>query len=352
VRLAALVLAVGCYSPSLATDAGVNADSPAAGPHWKKQIVLHPADGIELVGFPVAIRLDDDPDLIARATVGGDDIWFTDAEGALLPFHVERFANGKLAAWVRVPLLVPELTIELHYGDETFTDRASGPIFDQRFAGVWHLAGSGFEDSAGQADGTASGDVDLDLALHGRGLVCDGNQFVSVGDVSDLEFGVSSFSYSVWVNVPALSATSQGEFDRPWYKGGTSATSAGYAFELGTGVWSAQLSDGDETVLLMMGENTTLLNDWHHLVTVVDRDAPLIAAYVDGAMTVSGPVGTLGSLDNAIPATISNGTFGFHGLIDEVRVYREPLTDSWIDTEHANLRSQTFRTVGPEEPVP
>jgi len=59
---------------------------------------------------------------------------------------------------------------------------------------------------------------------------------------------------------------------------------------------------------------------------------------------------SFGSVSNAIPATIGHPNHVMTGRVNEVRVYSEALSATWIDAEYRNLAQPTsLYTVGPTE---
>lgn len=165
---------------------------------------------------------------------------------------------------------------------------------------------------------------------------------VSIGDPISgvLDFGTGSFSYGLWVNVPS----SAGSFDMPFFKGGSSASVAGYDFELGTGSWMAVLSDGSIAISSTFGTESDFLGRWVHLMAVVDRRFGYPAelrVYADGVLTDTKSLTGLGSLSSSNSATIgsnSSGGFPFKGKVDEVRIYNKAL----IDSEVRDIATRTF----------
>jgi hypothetical protein len=191
------------------------------------------------------------------------------------------------------------------------------------------------------------------------GQASPNNDAIAIGDPADgsLDFGTGSFSYSVWVYV----TSSAGQYDMSWFKGGSSAATIGYDFELGTSAWAVNIADGSTTHSVYLDDESSYLNQWVHLVGVVDRGTNLFSAYVNGTPYNSVDITSLGSVSNNYSATIGShptGTYPFSGKIDEVRVSGTAITADWIATEYNNqsdtaVGSDKFiRSVGPEEAVP
>jgi hypothetical protein len=348
-----------------ATDSGPPGASLPDG-IYRKSISLNP-EGLteDLSDFVVAVVLEDDTDLAARAQPDASDIHFTSPSGQRLEFEIEEFAtaSGKLVAWVKVPTLsmTEPNSIYLYYGENSVT-HDSMPTWSGGFAGVWHFSEDptvpmpSFSDSVtatfpATAEGSrrpsqASGIAGPCLSFDG----IDDNLDIEGSGDSGLDFGTASFSYSTWVFVSDV----VGSFDMPWWKGGASAGQGGYDIELGTNNWTAYVSDGggngDDIVGANFGNLVDFVNRWVHLVVVVNREAGELRVFADGMRKATRALGTLGSLSTSNAASISRPAYIFRGRIDETRVYRLPLSDSWVRTVHANLSAPaTFLTLGPEE---
>ena len=165
-----------------------------------------------------------------------------------------------------------------------------------------------------------------------------------------LDFPTESFSYSLWVRV----VTSAGPYDAPWWKGGASSVSAGYCFELGTGIWQAHVSDGTIMLGASLGTESQWLGAWVHLAAVVDQAAEQMWAANNGQPSPTTSIASLGPVaSQSASGRIGRPSAGqFRGRIDEVRIYREALTPDWVRTEAANVRKSDFIVVGTEELAP
>jgi len=177
----------------------------------------------------------------------------------------------------------------------------------------------------------------------GKALDFDGsNDRVVIGDPVDgsLDFDTGSFSYGMWINPASFT----GAFDMPWFKGGSSAGTTGYDFELGTSLWVANIADGTTIKSnFFLGSGT--LGKWTHIFAIVDRSTNRLIVYVDGKSTgVGTDISAVGSVSNGIAATIgssNSGTYLFRGLIDDVRVYNRALSAAEVSA----LYESTYRAV-------
>jgi hypothetical protein len=310
-----------------------------------------------LVDFPVAINLATNAGLAQHASNAGSDLVIT-ADDAVtrLDSQLVGFdgSNGKTELWVRVPALAAGTTSLFLYYGATAQDTHPDAVWPAQFRAVWHLsetAGAAANDSAGNhtldqpnaafLPGRAEGVAGLARRMDGI------DDRVELADPvnGSLDFGTSSFSYSIWVNANA----NLGQFDQPFYKGGTSSSLPGYAMLLGTGAWAGKLHDGNSFRDIDFAQNPTL-NAWHHLVVVIDRQANVAKGYFDGAESSSIPF-PLGSIDSTEPMRIGRGSGGaqFSGLTDEAHVVSGVLAPDWIATEHANLATPGFVSIGAEQ---
>jgi pentapeptide MXKDX repeat protein len=156
------------------------------------------------------------------------------------------------------------------------------------------------------------------------------DDFVLIGNSTELNFDVGSFTIALYVYVPQ----SVGAYDMPWFKGGASISTIGYDMELGTGNWTVNLNDGTMGYQAVFGVET--LNTWVRLVAVVDRSANVLRAYMNGVLADSISIAGCGSLSgNASPMIGSDSTSAgtgdpFNGIIDDVIIFDSALTDAEV----------------------
>jgi concanavalin A-like lectin/glucanase superfamily protein len=325
--------------------------SPAdAGAGWlagyshRKALTISSPSPTALAGFPVSLVIAADADLAQFAH--GGDIVATGGDGTtLLPFELVAFdaGSGALEAWFAIDVMpAPAATPAYLYFDGPAQPPATTSPWTG-YAGVWHLAGAnpatdsarghdGSSPVAGQAPAAGAG-------VAGGALVFDGlDDTILVPDPADgsLDFGVASFSYSLWV----LVAASAGMFDSPLYKGGASIPDVGYDYELGTGSWTTHTSDGTVTNNPPFGLDADFLGAWTQLAVVVDRDAKKIRTYANGALASEKDF-TSGSLDNARALAFSRiPSDPFKGSLDEVQIIPAALATDWIAASYANITAR------------
>ncbi len=333
--------------------------------HRRRIDLLSPAE--PLANFGLLVRLESDADLKLFAGASGQSIRFTLADGTTLtPWESELYdaEEGTLAAWVRVPQMRAGEALYLYYGSDAPPDEPAQPTWDDSiYSLVMHFADPGNgpwqsatadPDSMAVAPG-ATGPAGVFTPI-GAGRRFGGNDRIELdaGGSNRLQFGTSSFSFSVLMKSPA----NLGQWDMPFYKGGSNAGQAGFDMELGTGPWRTCISDGDNqgpsSILCadFIPESTPILDQWHWLTTVVDRGSQKLQAYRDGVLQHEVDITAIGALDTSPRLSVSNVNYKFNGDLDELRVYRSTLTAAWIATEWANVfDAETVRRIGaPESP--
>jgi hypothetical protein len=348
-------------------DAAIDAAEPidAAATPWlagyshRRRIDLLGPDE-PLTNFALLVQLEDDADL---RDSGIDSIKFTLGDGTTLtPWEAERYVanEGTLAAWVRVPVMRAGQALYLYYGaDSPPAEPAQATWEPEDYALVMHFADLGPWRSATPDDdemAVAGGATDPSgvFTPMGGGQRFAGNDRIELGSNGSnrLQFGTSSFSYSVLIKIPV----NIGDFDMPFYKGGSSAGTPGFDMELGRSAWRACISDGEDDGLNsilcadFVVDSVPILDQWHLLTAVVDRDAKVLRAYRDGVLRHEVQISAIGDLDNSTRLMVSNGTYKFNGDIDDLRVYRSALTTPWIETEWANVFTpETVLRIGADE---
>jgi hypothetical protein len=186
--------------------------------------------------------------------------------------------------------------------------------------------------------------------IAGMARTYDGNDDTfGIDDPTDgsLDFGTSSFSFSMWVKV----ATANAQFDTPFWKGGTSTTEVGFCILTGSGTWNAKIHDGTNYADPKLGDQATFANQWVHVAAVLDRTAQTFTSYANGVLVESQSTVNIGTLDNGLAFDLGrpHNFFPFKGMLDEVRVYKHAVTTEWLAAEHANLADPSFVVFGAEE---
>jgi hypothetical protein len=325
---------------------------------YRKEIHVTPGGAATLADFPVGIIETSDPQLVAHARPDGQDLAVTAADGlSRLDSELVGFdaSTGGFELWTRVPSLPPPTTrLYLYYGGAATTSTTA--VWGPMFAGVWHMSDlMGARDSTSHAHHVQAVSGAAEPG-HVAGVAASARAFDGVDDRFDipdpadggLDFGTSSFSYSIWT----YEVAAQNQFDMAFYKGGASAIHPGYCMMLGTADWEAKIHDGTQFTNVYFGQEPALTSRWLHLVAVVDRASSQILAYTNGALAGQNALGAVGALSNTEPFDLGFGPVGaqpYKGWIDEVRIYHGALGADWIAAEYANLSDAGFVTFGAEE---
>ena len=191
-------------------------------------------------------------------------------------------------------------------------------------------SGSTVKDSAGNHTGTIQGASWAAVGKYGSALSFDGeNDLVSIADVADLDL-TDSFTLEAWVYpetatnwTPVISKNENPE----------SGYGSGYVlFSQGPGKPRGWLANSG-TTKSVTGLTTLPTKEWRHLAFT--SDGPNLRLYVDGKL-VGNPAPAIAAGATATELEIGHwdslDTY-FEGLIDEVRVYDELLTEGQIQID-------------------
>jgi len=192
-------------------------------------------------------------------------------------------------------------------------------------------------DSSGNNNhGTLGGDPQWTAGKIGGALAFDGDDYVDLGNPSQLDFGTASWSVSAWVKMPATT-----DNRNIFAKGGDNTGGIRYMLNVSeTDDHKACLTLDDNATKVQSTSSATVDDDqWHHIVGI--RDGSSLRLYVDG-------------FQDGVPAALSDGydlsgtsqanayigtgwrydTSVLHkfliGVIDDVRIYGRVLTEEEI----------------------
>ena len=310
--------------------------------------------------FPLAVVLSGDwlRDVANGGRVAkpdGSDIRFTLGTQSLA-HEIEAYspANGRLLAWVGVPMLEPSTVIYVHYGDPDATPAAAPSLVwtAADYAGVWHL--STLADAAAR-NPPATGSAAPAGGKLGGGRMFGMDTHLDLGSgaaVDDVFAGGGSLE--AWFNATSFGDAS---FGRVMDKGHLAGWSFGvnnngpasscffvHARSQSYGHWNTDAS-------------TVALGTWHHVAVTYDRgnttnDATI---YVDGRPynnEIVVPAGTVVA-DATQPAYAGNRPAldrDFIGMLDELRISSSTRVGGWFATAYANqVDPEAFYMLGPEE---
>jgi hypothetical protein len=298
-----------------------------------------------LSGYPALVSLSPATPGFAYsqfASPTGGDLRFTDAGGLTpLPYEVNRWnPSGTSTFWV----LLPELGatndfIWAYWGNAAETNppasTTNGAVWAS-YIGVWHLEQASFPylDSAlrhplnpGAAATSAPG-------WAGQGASFNGNAWLDAGTVN---LG-QSFTLSAWVNLQPGAANIQAIFaNKP---GGWNSD--------GVSLYIDTYNTSDRAVLLETGNGTTgttaqtgagAISDgqWHLITATVDASNGVGQIFVDGVNQTQSSVVTT-KFANATDLQIgrfTDGSFAFHGVIDEARIQAGWASPAWVEADHS-----------------
>jgi len=338
-------------------DAGLDAlpiDGPP-GAARKRRITIPDAKVFAtLTNFPVWLVIDDMAGLGMKATVGGEDIYFTRIDGT--PLEWERVAwtkpNGHLEAWVKVDLT------DLRFGDAGPAHAPNAPqVWTNSFTAVWHMddaLGGNLQvkDARNAVMGTAqNGPVSVMAGKLGRAIDFDGNndEVTFTNPIT----GNNSTTISAWVSLAqplnnsfssVMTVGNAVGYESRWFH--TKFTGLSYGFR----------GDDIQTTVDVNNGQFTLLH-W-----VYDGTAKQASMYRDGMQVgttsnvggMPNTQGTGGHIANAPQQWGAGGTTTnpANGLLDEVRIASAPRPAGWIRTEYENQRDVgAFFMLGPDMPA-
>ena len=326
---------------------------------WQRRIQVdlsNPGISETVRDFPLLVSLTGSAFAAVRASTGGQDLRFIDADATtLLPHEVERWDDDAQEAliWVRVPAITPGGAADRIW--MYFANPAPGvPPLDPRsvwsngYLAVWHLAevptnGATMRDASPNAkNGTANGTVAADgiAAPVGRGVFFDGSSHVRIASSATdvLAVGGAQLTLEAWVR-----RESPDESPAP-------ATIVGRQF--GT-------SFGDSyTMLGTAGANQTLRfcslpcsetgsadmprGVWTHVASVLEDN--MARFYVNGSaagivsashsLRVDDNDVTIGAEENGAGSVV---TEFWTGGIDEVRISGVARSTAWIETHYRSM---------------
>jgi hypothetical protein len=341
---------------------------------YRKQITIdHTKVSANLTDFPILVNLSSDSDLASHAQGDGDDILFTDSNGAKLDHEVESFegASGKLIAWVRVLSLssTADTVLYMYYGNAGCSSQQNATgTWDGNFKAVWHsneTSGSIINDStANNNDGTPQNGVTLDATgkIDGADTFDGTDDWTNLGTSSSLNFGASApFTIEGWYKATESYGTIF-SFRHNTNDGADIDICVGYdgaVDSAGKLMGLARQDSGSGSYARVTGP-TVNNGNWHYFV--LTRNAGnTIQLFSDGVSqgTSSGSesggaittnIRALGSERRWVQVGYGNADQRYLiGTIDEVRVSNVQRSSSWISACFNNQNSpSTFYSLGGE----
>ncbi|MHA2394263.1 MAG: DUF2341 domain-containing protein, partial [Promethearchaeota archaeon] len=330
--------------------------------YFKEIIIDHTmvSGSEDLLNFPVLIS-NFDEDLRDKVQMDGDDIAFSDGM-SWLDHEIELFdqtyndTHARFVAWVRIPSLSggSDTTIRMYYSNSTMASRQNPTgVWDKYFKGVWHLS----ESTGNAQDSTSygiSGNLSAGVTQDVSGQIYSGYDFdgidsnVDFGDPIDghLDFGIGSFTISMWLKIDTTTTTWQVTLT----KGHPSAgNNDGYRIETQTSGQNIYFQIGDGSSYETSNLQSVTFGTWMHIVGRVDRSSNRMYLFKDGVYSGYKDISSIGSLNTPDPLTFSRPNTGLDGVLDEVRISNITRSDDWIATEFENQNNpNSFYSIGKE----
>ena len=191
-------------------------------------------------------------------------------------------------------------------------------------------------DSSGNNNhGTMGGDPKWTTGKIGGALNFDGDDYVDLGNPSQLDFGTASWSVSAWIKMPATT-----DNRNIFAKGGDDTGGIRYMLNVNESEdHKACLTVDDDATKVQSTSSVTVDDDqWHHIIGI--RDGSSLLLYVDGALDGTNTLSAGYDLSGTSQANAYIGTGWkydtsvlnkfFIGVIDDVRIYARVLTEEEI----------------------
>ncbi len=299
--------------------------------------------GATLENFPLLVRLHKDWFDFAQAKPNGEDIRFSDSNGAALPFQIEEWdaARGEASIWVRVPKIEGNARqfLKMHWGKaDAQSESNAKAVFNEAngYAGVWHM-GETVADETGATDTKNQGTTPR-AGVIGTARHFAGGQGIFGGDhITTYPVGSESSSTEVWVRAEAPNSTIMGWGDQT--QQGKIVMQFRSPPHVGMDCW---FSDAN-----VEGSARVPLGQWNHVVHTYRKGEAIL--YVNGVMDAintkdGGPL----KIPNPARLWIGGwtGNYDFVGDLDEVRISKVARSADWVRLEYENQKPQQT-LVGP-----
>jgi len=319
-----------------------------------------------LSDFPFLISFtgSDFTDVEAETQSLGQDIRFTDKEGNILNWEIEKYdeTSNDMAIWVKSNSTGLSSSVDtvlyMYYGNSgasPFGDPTD--VWDSSYKGVWHLnqiSGTLKDSVTGTTNECTNTGLDLDdLGVIDAGVRSDaGSDDLTCGTDSSLQ-PANAITFSGWMKSIDV------ELDQYGALGGIASTTG---WKDGYGIWFQtnnevrfQVSTGYNTNVAF--ETITTVTDWNYVVGTYDKDAggtDEVKIYINGVL--SSNVDDYSEVIDYQGGSFQMSEFGtwggneFNGYIDEVRISDSARTADWILTEYNNQNSpETFITINAQD---
>lgn len=337
----------------------------------RKEVVISASvTSANLTNFPVLVSISSDSDLSAGAQSNGNDILFTNSAGTKLDHEIERYSNGTLTAWVKVPSLSSSADTTLYmYFENSGASNQENPsgVWDSNFEAVYHLAenpatstdgdcGGGNKEvcdstsNSNDGDTTGLGSGDLVSGKIGSGYDFDGSvspDYIDVPNSTSLNITGNQVTLEAWAK-PVVSQPQ----DSPFLVKGSTMNQERYMLGIDGGVNPGRINNRITTSYHSRHDDGALSNNvWTHLVMVYNGSNKII--YKDGVQIASHGVSGNISASTA-PLLIGRRVYGdnryYTGDMDELRVSSTARSPQWIQASY-NIQNSpgSYLTIGSKE---
>ncbi|MFA6007091.1 MAG: DUF2341 domain-containing protein [Candidatus Shapirobacteria bacterium] len=307
----------------------------------------------ELTDFPVLIKLNKDSDIdYAKTKTAGADIRFTDADGMVLNYEIEKWdETGSSYIWVKVPQIEANSStdyIYMYYGNsEAIDSQNKTGVWDSNFLGVWHADDSSLtslEDStSNNKDGTKQSSNQPSYTSNG--IIAGAQTYNQSLSRTATSIGntLTDFTVEVWYKDDRVITGYERLADKNYSDGFWFGRNSSSANSWGGGV---RENGGSYGVFVTLSDG-----DWHQISSI--RSGTTHFIYGDGvSVGASNPVSALplDATNFAIGGYGNNGnpSQGFGGTIDEVRFSSSARSKAWIAASYKS-GTDAFNTFELEE---
>ena len=285
--------------------------------------------------------------------VGGADLVFTDADGAVLASEIDTWnTDGESLVWVKVPFFENSMSFYAYWGSSSASSVASTNAWSD-FAGVWHMNESGStaepDVSGNGLDATPAGDTPEQIAMMTsyEGVVGTSRRTQTAYDsamhnrfvVPACSLG-GTFTVSCWVNE---------KFDYGWHRIFTCKEGAG-----DSAGWHIECGGQNSGTATVIGSGSrgfdanigSLVDHWTHLAFVFEGTEARV--YTNGVLCASGAVNEATASANgfAIGGTPLGRERTLEGYFDEVRLGDAVLSAVRLAADYATVANAAFFSYG------
>jgi hypothetical protein len=338
---------------SVTAAAGATTIVPSVGWKYSRQLALNTtAAGANVTGpvyrFPLLVRLTEGVNFtFSQARKNGEDMRFLAPDKRVLPYEIERWdsAGGRAELWVRLDTVFGNNNtqyITMQWGNGKAHGTTNGAaVFDTAdgFTAVWHLNRNCNDAGYNKHNGIANSANDT-IGTIGFCKKFRGSDSI---EMAGLLGSPSSTTLSAWAQLDSTPADGGSEI---LSIGDAALIRMDYALDSVGTIGSIHLSG---TSIFNNATSGQFLKQtgWHLVTFTVDHSTYTQTLYIDGtnvcSVTKLNAVINYSSVgQNTYIGKHANGKagFDFSGRIDEVRVYRAPVSADYIKLCYMNQKAQ------------